>query len=378
MKNNLEQQFSEGLVITPSSSSVREENSVSIPDDLLFDILSRVPGKSLARFRCVSKFWKSLLNRPDFTELYLTVGRRRILFFFTVNGESFVFSSPQPPNHNSTLVATNAMRLMAKYFPTRQCTELCGLVFLRRKKARVICNPVTGESISLPRVKATGVGKSYFGFDPISKQFKVLCMTWSRYGTPNTHRILTLENGKKRIWRTIPDPVLPHYSIDDEICINGVLYYVAYFPSDRSKCMVCFDFGLEKFSFIKLKPYMNYSTRQLTLFNYKGKLGVHQYIGSLHNERSGLYVLEDVGEHKWSKRICILPDIVYRDNRFVGMTATGEIVFSSWYKPFYIFFYNIENKTYTRIHIQGFEELLKPFQTFVQIFLDFVEDLKLV
>ncbi|KAG7600517.1 F-box domain [Arabidopsis suecica] len=216
---NLEKQFSENLLITQSSNSVRDYSNL-IPVDILIDIFSRVPAKSIARFRCVSKSWESILRRPDFTELFLSVARPRFFFAFTVNKESFVFSAPQPQNpyDNSSL---SIVATPYKYFPKDFSigtfnikATLRGLVFLQwGRKSRVICNPVTGESITLPKVKATGVGESYFGFDPISKQFKVLCMTWSRYGTPNTHRILTLETGK-RLWRTIQDPVLPHYSID--------------------------------------------------------------------------------------------------------------------------------------------------------------------
>ncbi|EFH70725.1 hypothetical protein ARALYDRAFT_337546 [Arabidopsis lyrata subsp. lyrata] len=216
----------------------------------------------------------------------------------------------------------------------------------RRIKARVICNPLTGKSKTLPKVKATGVGESYFGFDPISKQFKVLCMTWSRYGIPNTHRILTLETGK-RLWRTIQDPVLPHFYIGDGICINGVLYYEASFKESRSYEIVCFDFKIEKFSFIKLDKDM-VRGKKLTLFNYKGKLGAHQDI-RWRTGKFALWVLEDAGKHKWSKRICALPpfcDKIVNTHMMVGMTVTGEIVYSPYAgylsNPFDIFYYNIE------------------------------------
>ncbi|CAH8255522.1 unnamed protein product [Arabidopsis lyrata] len=325
-------------------------------------MFSRVPGKSIARFRCVSE---SILGHLDVTEQFLTksVSHPRLLFSLEYTEKFLVFSSPQPqkPDENSSLVAT-PYKCFPKYFPTRVSTALGGLVFLQnlgRKKPRVICNPVTGESITLPKVKTTGVGDNYFGFDPISKQFKVLCMTWSRYGTPNTHRILTLETGK-RLWRTIQDPVSPHYSWYDGICINGVLYYVAFFKeSRRSYKIVCFDFKIEKFSFIKLDKDM-VRGEKLTLFNYKGCISVY------------------AGKRIWSKSICILPPIVH-NCLIVGMTGTGDIVFSPFAGdlsiPFYIFFYNIESKTCTRVHIKGFEEFKHQF-TFVHIFLDFVEDMK--
>ncbi|XP_019094603.1 PREDICTED: putative F-box protein At1g53360 [Camelina sativa] len=283
MKNNLEQQFSEDLLIAQSSNLVRQDSD-PIPVDLLIDIFSRVPAYSIARFRCVSKSLESILRRPDFTELFLTksVSRPRLLFVVPVNDsdnedsdnedpvneESFVSSSPQPqnPDDNSSLVAT----------PYKKCFRL----------RKYIPWDISPQSIFLPSVKASGITESYFGFDPISKQFKVLCITWSRDGTPDTHRILTLETGIKRRWRTIQDPVLPHDSMDYNICINGVLYYGATFPDGCSK-MVCFDFRFEKFSFVKLHKDI-VPNRRLQLFNCKGKLGAHQRCGS-YEERFALW-----------------------------------------------------------------------------------------
>jgi hypothetical protein len=43
-----------------------EEVSVLLPDDIIFEVLSRLPVKSLCRFRCVSKGWRSLISDPAF------------------------------------------------------------------------------------------------------------------------------------------------------------------------------------------------------------------------------------------------------------------------------------------------------------------------
>ena len=36
-----------------------------LPDDPLVEILSRVPAKSVCRFKCVSKAWRDLIADPD-------------------------------------------------------------------------------------------------------------------------------------------------------------------------------------------------------------------------------------------------------------------------------------------------------------------------
>ncbi|ESQ30085.1 hypothetical protein EUTSA_v10012153mg [Eutrema salsugineum] len=383
---NLEQQFSEDLLITQSSNSVRE-CSDPIPSDLLIDIFSRVTAKSIARFRCVSKYWGSILGRPDFTELFLTKSwtRPRILFAIQVNNEFFVYSSPQPQNpvKRCSLVATR-YNYFPKYFPSEICPPLSGLVFLHEtgRTVRVICNPVTGESITLrmPTMKRRELieERCYFGYDPISKQFKVLCLTCACYvrPAPNTHWVLTLGN-ENCLWRSTME-CKPHDAFGNGICINGVLYYKAGFK--RSFMIACFDLRFEKFSFIEVDREMIEFDQKLT--NYKGKLCAHRFIRGSNQDELELWVLEDIaGEHKWSKSICVLPGLCYDEmpNRFciVGVTDVGEIVFSRSFQTnptFYLFYYNIESNTCTRVEIQGLEEFVRRPK---HVFLDYAENMTL-
>ena len=107
----------------------------------------------------------------------------------------------------------------------------------------MVCNPATGEFLTLPKVllkektklitaqkRKEKIARMYLGYDPMGKQFKVLCMTTtsSPYEVrDNTHQVLTLESGKKRVWRTIECKF--HFEVNHrtscDICINGVLYF---------------------------------------------------------------------------------------------------------------------------------------------------------
>lgn len=96
-----------------------------------------------------------------------------------------------------------------------------------------------------------------------------------------------------------------------------------------------------------------------------------------------LWVLDDVEEQKWSRHYYILPPLwetVVVENyclRTVGMTRNGEIVLTSLgiYDPFYIFYYNIERNTITRVKIQGMEACKgRKIYTFI----DHVEDVRLM
>ncbi|CAN6826174.1 unnamed protein product, partial [Brassica oleracea] len=329
------------------------------------------PGKSVARFRCVSKHWAFLLRRSDFTELFLTKSLTRPRFLFTVkaNGKLLFYSSPRPhnPDDNSSLVASPYNTSFPEYFPSDICSTVCGLVLLQgwKRKVPVICNPATGEFLTLPKSNPTEMGGMYFGYDPLGKQFKVLCMTWSRDERPNTHQALTLESGK-RLWRTLEHKF--HFvnigEINGDICIDGVLYFRKYY-----KIVVCFDVRSEKFSFINTNEDMWYS---LSLFNYKGKLGARCLV----EQELELWVLEDAGNHKWSKRSFVFSPRHYRMGRqklLLGITSKGEIVYS-WNS--FLLFYNLESNTVKRVNIQGMEGLGHP--RICHTFVNYVENMKFI
>lgn len=144
---------------------------------------------------------------------------------------------------------------------------------------------------------------------------------------------------------------------------------------EGSFVIVWFDVRSEKFGFINkdedMSPKPNdYDTSPSTLFNYKDKLGIHCLV----EENLVLWVLEDAGNHKWSKHSYVLSPLGYHivsRSLFVGMTSTGEIVYS-WNSS--VWFYNIEKNTIKRVNIQGLEELEPP--TFINNFLDYVENMK--
>ena len=80
------------------------ETSLQIPDDLIFEILLRLPAKCIARGRCLSKLWASILDRQEFTDHYLkrSSARPQLLFAFQDRCKVFFFSAPQ--DDNSSLI----------------------------------------------------------------------------------------------------------------------------------------------------------------------------------------------------------------------------------------------------------------------------------
>ncbi|PKI54781.1 hypothetical protein CRG98_024795 [Punica granatum] len=156
-----------------------------IPEDVLIEILKRLPKKSLCRFRCMSTTWLSLIS-------------------------SHLFESSRWAHWQSYLMM----------LATIPCES---------DRAEV-CNPTTKEHIMLPKLSREPhlhIQRTSLCFDPIKNQHKVL---WSlKYSNVDggvvEHHIFIL--GASR-WRKIKHNDC-HERFGEEVCVNGVLYSRAIF-----------------------------------------------------------------------------------------------------------------------------------------------------
>ncbi|XP_024006299.1 F-box protein At1g47340 [Eutrema salsugineum] len=375
-------------------------NSLSIPFDLIKEILLRLPAKSLARFRCLSKLWGSMLLRPDFTKLFLTrsSAQPRILFAIEQKGLWSFFSLPQrqipyESSSSSSLVVAAAefhmkfppdnMRIYSQSDRRFACGYASGLIYFYGMYLKeedyygvpVICNPITGQYATLPFLIRYRKAYSFLGFDPIDKRYKVLFMAYPC--GPDHHRILPLGTGQRR-WKKIRCS-LRHEGVSEGICINGVVYYLGdtsgyedTFERMTKFVIICFDVRSEKFSFIYPEDFCE-------LINYNGKLGVIYY-GDYDDDVIvfRVWVLEDAEKQEWSKYAYALRDDMFlaHDVSVIGVIATGEIVLSmedyTSKQPFCVFYFNPKRNTLQRVEIQGFgdyhEALEKP--SSVHVFVD--------
>ncbi|KAG2308672.1 hypothetical protein Bca4012_082235 [Brassica carinata] len=384
------------------SRTCTEEYSETIPHDLIIEIVSRLPTKSVARCRCVSKLWSSLLVHPDFTETYLTrsSARLKILFACVKDGKVLFFTSPQPqPDDKLSPRTATASANYHMSFPFDHVIDIyspmSGLVCIRdgrivkgRKTAAMvweICNPSTGQSFILPKMKSrkwTGA-RSFFGYDPTEKQFKVLSM-FTNNGVSSEHQVLTLAASGKLSVRIV-ECGIPHSPLGSGICIDGVLYYKAS-TSRLVDGIMCFDVRSETFRFVQVKePFIRAVQPRATLINYKGKLGSVMSAQSYHyidenSRRFVMYVLQDLEKQEWSKHMYELAPLREYGVAmlvFAGVTVAGEIVLSPTPRypssPFYVFYCSLERKSIRIVEIQGMEGFEE-----VYTFVNHVEDVKLM
>ncbi|CDY17477.1 BnaC03g65860D [Brassica napus] len=293
------------------------KNYDSIPTDLIPEILLRLPGKSIARFRCVSKLWLSILTRP-----------RLLVALERANEEMLFFSSPHPQNPYDNPYDKPSPVVAADFLMKFVCPELraftSGLIYLCSNER----------------------------YDPLNKQFKVLFMAY--LSGPDDHRILTLGPSKKKKWRKIKCRLI-HQPLYDRvringICINGVLYYIGkadgYTAEERPYMIICFDVRSEKFKFLCMWILEDVERKEWSKYVYTLPL----------NNIRNVFV---VG-------VITTGEIV----------LSGKVTST----PFCVFYFSPERNTLQRVEIRGVGEYHEAFETecTVRAFVDYVVDSKFI
>ncbi|KAL0661196.1 hypothetical protein Bca4012_098033 [Brassica carinata] len=233
---------------------IKSQESVvrsSFPLDLISEILSKLPAKSVGRFRCVSKLWSSVTTDPYFINKFETQSRQRkpcLLVSFKRDDRLFVFSIPQDrqssneyhpiasqPVHSYHMTYPKSRR----FFPRTDKTERFGFIMsfdVRSEEFHVIKLPCNNSGPG-------GILASYEG--------RLACVTGN--AADDGTILWTLMDAEKHEWsrRYFPIPI-PYYDRSVETVFNFIgitdagefvyvpnrfrkLYYVLYYDPKRNK-----------------------------------------------------------------------------------------------------------------------------------------------
>lgn len=174
----------------------RSKHGVSLPDEIINEILLRLPARSILRFRAVCRLWAAHLSSPAFTEAYAAAAKGRtsqvvVVLFAASPGRrsttAYSCSSQGAPDALFTVdhMRTDSLFLSSTSWPSR------GLMLLSDTRTAGggnywVCNPSTGECRALPHQRYWGLMLSSAGLvvDDRTKQCKVvhLFFKWSVFG----------------------------------------------------------------------------------------------------------------------------------------------------------------------------------------------------
>ncbi|KAL3515699.1 hypothetical protein ACH5RR_022601 [Cinchona calisaya] len=237
------------------------------PDELLWEILLRLPIKSLMKFKCVSKLWRSIILNPLFANAY-RCGFRGILVCDP-------FDTPRlSPAKNFFYISFDGLishHVTVEHGRRMGSTDVVnGLVCFFYANYSCLYNIATRQSMDLPLSVYEGASAGYhLGFDPVNKLYKLLktCAIYDKYldggeldGEIDCVNMVTNLNceiltiGVDKSWRSIDPP--PWEIIHRSLCINGALYWAVSRekPDGFSDHLIAFHLSEEKFQFGIPKP----------------------------------------------------------------------------------------------------------------------------
>ncbi|OIS98469.1 f-boxkelch-repeat protein [Nicotiana attenuata] len=195
------------------SSISMEELSFEIPIELIIEILSRLPVKSLLRFKCVSKSWLFLISSPEFAYTHLGIAANSKEYT-----QHSVILKSYPPDFKlkncslSSLLYGSVTEAFDLSYPMKKpcgyvrivgCVN--GLVCLViEQKYFLLWNPSIRKFKKLPDPRGGYYIMYGFGYDELHDDYKVVVISnSSSYNVLDHAVVVRIYSLKSDSWRNI-------------------------------------------------------------------------------------------------------------------------------------------------------------------------------
>ncbi|KAK1377712.1 hypothetical protein POM88_024456 [Heracleum sosnowskyi] len=326
-----------------SSSNCSSTSGDMLTEDLIYEILLRLPVKSLLCFKAVSKYWCSLIRSPSFIKSHLSITRPGddetlivvehhddLSFSLLHLGCCKIAADLKSPFSEGELPSRDPYVEIVGSANGIVCVSSCDVQF-SFLKCTYLWNPATKEKKLIPP-HTTPDGKQNYnvpsgiGFDPIDNDFKVV-----------THNHDAVYSANMNAWRAIPSN-----SVISSLRISFGVWV------DRFLCWTTIRGG---FTALDLnKEVFNFFTELPNRFKYGHIAKFNNSIVVINNEDEGynkrggefsLWMLDDVeclsgggAEASWTPMLTVNVDVritvLYAQQYF----NTGNLLIScggSWY-----------------------------------------------
>ncbi|KAK2987559.1 hypothetical protein RJ640_021613 [Escallonia rubra] len=322
-------------------------SSRSIPEEAIEEILSRLPARTLIRFRRVCKPWLHLLTNPTFIQHHLNKVKTN-----PIPNSSLILDTTLPENSMLTLHVHDRLAspaLLHHPFPARSTlvSSVDGLVCLCHDDQFILWNPATKlyKCVLDPIIHA---GASFtrrvavgFGHDPVRNDYSVV----SVLKNPQLVQVYSLN---LNTWREIGTQVDVLRASDSwwresQAVVNGVFYWIVTTTNRRGwdVCLFSFDLCNEAIRRARLPDIGDILGSDVVLGDHKESLALIKHCRD--ENCFDLWVMDDCdgGEDAWSKKYTFIPILPVEEGDLIGCLMNGEIVFRD--KKDTLFLFNTEN-----------------------------------
>ncbi|KAI4317713.1 hypothetical protein L6164_025562 [Bauhinia variegata] len=291
----------------------------TLPPELLVEVLSRLPVKSLLQLRCVCKSWKSLISDPQFVKKHLQMSvmdpkftHHKLIFQFSKRSFTLKYCSVYSIfNYSSTRAAV--LKYPTTYRGYDMIVGSCNglLCFANKQKGVLLCNPsmrTLKESPFLGNEPRVGSYTVYgFGYDHLNDCYKVVaifCYSEGRNAYKTDVKVYTLGTS---YWRRILEfPVVPYDDTGKFVSGTGTINWVGKSTTGSRYpwVIVSLDLGKETYQEVLQPDY------EVGLVVSLGVLRDCLCICHYYNTHLDLWLMKDCGlTVSWTKLVTIHEDI---------------------------------------------------------------------
>ncbi|KAK3217820.1 hypothetical protein Dsin_011790 [Dipteronia sinensis] len=230
-----------------------------LPPEMIVDILSRLPVKSLCRFKCVSKSWLTLISHPRFVKMHLNQTQREKLFldakecFYSVDLESLSCDVDKVEAVKLDIAPLESD--LEVFIRNTWVNSSNGLLCFNLGKCLWVYNPSTGERKQVPDFCFHYRGKFCFGF---SYNDSIDDYKFVRLNHPGN--IVEIYSLRKNSWTSIQHDLCNiRYRFDgiQGFPLNGAIHWEFYYGDNfkdqsQNKVIIAFDLAKENFKTLQL------------------------------------------------------------------------------------------------------------------------------
>jgi len=281
---------------------------VVLPDEVITEILSWLPVKSLMQMKCVSKSWKTRISHPSFIKMHLSRSARNPSFssivpsrgyYFLENRSSFIhfpvscllenrwIRHPKDPYYrlsdkkcHTVLGSCNGLICLAGY-SINERTNYKRVWFRFWNPATRQISDVLGSDVYLNDIYISRITVFVFGYDSLTDTYNVVALS----STGNQVKVFSLGDNVWRYIQRFPFGarlVFRNSSLCNGVYLDNNVYWLAY-RTDRT--------GVKKFVVISLDLATETYTEMLLPFDE----GLHEW-GNVCVLMNSLCVYQDLKE----------------------------------------------------------------------------------
>ncbi|XP_050209264.1 F-box/kelch-repeat protein At3g23880-like [Mercurialis annua] len=302
-----------------------------INQELLTEILKRLPPKLLIQFKSVSKSWRSLITNPIFISIHTkhilenTTNKTSILRHYSWSNKKEIYTI-QESNQELGFPFKSYSRFFDVIGSCNGVLCLSDTYHVFNHKI-ILWNPTIRKYVIVP-VPCISSDQIFmfvlgFGFDPKSNEYKLVRIV---YRMSNNGRNVDIRPRvevyelSKNAWRSSNSLTAPKYVISElslQVFLNGAVHWIGYNPrqagSDfRDPGVVLFDLSKEMFEEMMLPDSLRgLSVLDLSILAYGKLLSLVEYTRNSPSQwmRYGscsIWVMKEYGNvESWSKQFTI-------------------------------------------------------------------------